>query len=165
MSDSPVQYPEIYSSEDVQQIIQIALARQGEEDELTRTQLWEIADELNIDLQTLQLAENQWLQYKDISQKRQAFDLYRRDRFKQKTIKYSIVNGFFITLNLIATGGLSWSLYILLFFGLGLALDGWKTFHSKDEEYERAFQRWSFQNEVKQTFNNIWQKLYRSWQN
>ena len=165
MSDSPVQYPEIYSSEDVQQIIQIALARQGEEDELTRTQLWEIADELNIDLQTLQLAENQWLQYKDTSQKRRAFDLYRRDCFKQKTIKYSIVNGFFITLNLIATGGLSWSLYILLFFGLGLALDGWKTFHSRDEEYERAFQRWSFQNEVKQTFNNIWQKLYRSWQN
>ncbi|VEP17468.1 conserved hypothetical protein [Hyella patelloides LEGE 07179] len=164
MSDSPVQYPEVYSSEDIQQIIQIALARQGEDDELTRKQLWEIADELNIDLQTLQVAENQWLQYKNTAQKRQAFDLYRRNQFKQKTIKYSIVNGFLISLNLITTGGISWSLYILLFFGLGLALDWWKTFHSKDEEYERAFQRWSFQNEVKQTFNSIWQKLYNSWQ-
>jgi hypothetical protein len=164
MPDSPIQYPEVYSSEDIQQIIQIALARQGENDELTRQQLWEIADELNIDLQTLQAAENQWLESRSTCQQRQAFDLYRRSLFKQKAIKYLIVNGFFVSLNLITTGGLSWSLYILLFFGFGLALNWWKTFHAKDEEYERAFQRWSFRNEVKQTFSSIWQKLYRSWQ-
>lgn len=164
MLDSSPQYPEIYSSEDIQQIIQIALARKGEEDELTRKQLWEIAEELDIDGQTLQVAENQWLQYKTVEQKRVAFDLYRRDRFQQKTVKYAIINGFFITLNVIATGGLSWSLYILLFSSSALALKWWKTFHVKSEEYERAFQRWSFQNEVKQTFNNIWQRLYRSWQ-
>jgi hypothetical protein len=164
MSDSPIQYPEVYSSEDIQQIIQIALARQGENDELTRQQLWEIADELNIDLQTLQAAETQWLQSKTTSQKRQAFDLYRYNIFKQKTIKFLIANGFLMSLNFIATGGLSWSLYILLFFGFGLTHNWWKTFHAKDEEYERAFQRWSFRNEVKQTFSTIWQKLYQSWQ-
>ena len=164
MSDSPIQYPEVYSSEDVQQIIQIALTRQGEDDELTRTQLWEIADELNIDLQTLQAAENQWLQFRSIDQKRQAFDLYCRNRFKQKAIKYLIVNSFFLFLNLISTGGISWSLYILLFSGSDLAFNWWKTFHSKDEEYERAFQRWSFRNELQQTFSNIWQRLYRAWQ-
>lgn len=164
MSDSPIQYPEFYSSEDIQHIIQIALARQGENDELTRQQLWEIADELNIDLQTLQASETQWLQSKTTSQKRQAFDLYRRNLFKQKAIKYLIFNSFFIIVNLIMSGGLSWSLYILLFFGFGLALNWWKTFHMKDEEYERDFQRWSFRNEVKQTFSTLWQKLYRSWQ-
>ncbi len=165
MSDSPTQYPEIYSSEDIQQIIQIALARKGEEDELTRAQLWEIAEELDIDGQTLQIAENQWLQYRSISQKRVAFDLHRQNRFKQKAIKYAIFNGFFISLNLLTTGGLSWCLYILLFSGSTLAFNWWKTFHCKDEEYERAFQRWSFQNEVKQTVSNIWQKIYHSWQN
>lgn len=164
MSDSSIQYPEVYSSEDIQHILQIALARQGENDELTRQQLWEIADELNIDLATLQAAETQWLLSKTTSQKRQAFDLYRYNLFKQKTIKFLLVNGFLISLNLIATGGLSWSLYILLFFGFGLTHDWWKTFHSKDEEYERAFQRWSFRNEVKQTFSTLWQKLYQSWQ-
>lgn len=164
MSDSPTQYPEVYSSEDIQQIIQIALARKGEDDELTRAQLWEIADELDIDQQTLQLAESQWLQCRSISQKRVAFDLYRRDRFKQKTIKYGIINGFFISLNLLTTGGLSWCLYIVLFSGSSLAFAWWKTFHSKSEEYERAFQRWSFQNEVKQTISGIWQKVQRSWQ-
>ena len=164
MTDSPIKYPEVYSSEDIQQIIQIALARKGEDDELTRKQLWEIADELDIDLQTLQASENQWLQYKGVSEKRYAFDLYRRNIFKQKTIKYAIVNAFFVSLNLITTGGISWSLYILLFWGLGISLSWWKTFHSKQEDYERAFQRWSFRNEVKQTFSSIWEKLYSSWQ-
>jgi hypothetical protein len=164
MSDSSIQYPEIYSSEDIQQIIQIALARQGENDELTRQQLWEIADELNIDLQTLQAAENQWLKSRSTYQQRQAFDLYRHSLFKQKAVKYLIVNGFLVSLNLITTGGLSWSLYILLFLGFGLALNWWKTFYIKDEEYERAFQRWSFRNEVKQTFSTLWQRIYRSWQ-
>ena len=164
MPDSPIQYPEFYSSEDIQHIIQIALTRQGEDDELTRKQLWEIADELNIDLQTLQAAENQWLQLRTTSRKRQAFDLYRRNIFKQKAIKYLVVNGFFVSLNLITAGAFSWSLYILLFSGSVLGFRWWKTFHAKDEEYERAFQRWSFRNEVKQTFNNIWQRLYRSWQ-
>lgn len=164
MSDSAANYPEVYTSEDIQQIIQIALTQKGEDDQLTRKQLWEIADELDIDIATLQAAENQWLQYKTTSQKRQAFDLYRRNQFKSKTVKYLITNGFFITLDLIATGGLSWSLYILFFSGSGLGLKWWKTFHSKDEEYERAFQRWSFRNEVKQTVSSIWQKLYRSWQ-
>ena len=164
MPDSPIKYPEVYTSEDIQHIIQIALTRKGEDDELTRQQLWEIADELNIDLPTLQAAENQWLQYRTVAEKRKAFDLYRSNLFKQKGIKYLVVNGFFLFLNLIATGGLSWSLYILLFFALDLGLSWWKTFHSKDEEYERAFQRWSFRNEVKQTFSSIWQKLYRSWQ-
>ena len=164
MSDSAVNYPEVYTSEDIQQIIQIALTRKGEDDRLTRKQLWEIADELNIDLPTLQAAENQWLQYRTTSEKRQAFDLYRRNQFKQKTVKYLITNSFFIVLDLIATGGLSWSLYILFFLGSGLGLNWWKTFHSRDEEYERAFQRWSFRNEVKQTVSSIWQRVYRSWQ-
>jgi hypothetical protein len=164
MSDSSIQYPEIYSSEDIQHIIQIALARKGEDDELTRQQLWEIADELDIDLPTIQAAENQWLQSKTVSQKRQAFDLFLRDRFKQKSVKYLIVNGFFLSLNFLTTGGLSWSLYILLFWSGGLAHSWWKTFHCKDEEYERAFQRWSFRNEVRQTFSTLWQRLYRAWQ-
>jgi len=165
MTDSPIKYPEVYSSEDIQHIIQIALARKGEDDELTRKQLWEIADELDIDLKTLQASENQWLQYKGVSEKRYAFDLYRRDIFKQKLIKYAIVSVFFVFLNLVTTGGFSWAAYILLPAGLGTSLSWWKTFHGKKEDYERAFQRWSFRNEVRQTFSSIWEKLYRSWQN
>ena len=164
MSDYPPIYPESYSPEDIQQILHLAIARQGNREELSREQLWEIADELDLDRNTLQTAERDWLQGKVINQKRQAFNLYRRNRLKQKTTKYLIVNTFLVSLNIVAAGTVTWALYILLFWGLGLALNAWKTFQCEGEEYERAFQRWDFQNQVKQTVTTFWDRLQQAWQ-
>ncbi|MDJ0632197.1 MAG: 2TM domain-containing protein [Xenococcaceae cyanobacterium MO_188.B29] len=164
MSDYPPIPPESYSPEDLQQILYLAIARQGNQEELSREQLWEIADELDIDKNTLQAAEREWLQEKAITKKRQAFNLYRRNKLKQKTAKYLILNTFLISFNLIVAGAITWSLYIVLIWGLALALSAWKTFQSEGEEYERAFQRWDFQNQVKQTVTTFWDKLQKAWQ-
>ena len=51
---------ELYVSENAQQILQIAIAKETEAGELTRTQLMEIAAELNISSETMQLAEQEW---------------------------------------------------------------------------------------------------------
>ena len=45
--------PDLYASEDAQQILQIAIAKETEAGELTRAQLAEIASELNIAPETL----------------------------------------------------------------------------------------------------------------
>ena len=164
MSDYPPIPPEYYSPEDLQQILYLAIARQGNQEELSREQLWEIADELDIDKNTLQAAERDWFQEKAIEQKRQAFNLYRRNKLKQKTAKYLILNAFLISFNFIVAGTITWSLYIVLIWGLALALSAWKTFQSEGEEYERAFQRWDFQNQVKQTVTTFWDKLQKAWQ-
>ena len=164
MSDYPSIYPESYSPEDIQQILQLAIARQADREELSREQLWEIAAELDIDANSLQAAERDLLEGKIIAEKRKAFDLYRRNNLKQKTTKYVIVNIFLVSFNIITAGTLTWSLYVLLFWGLALALKAWKTFQSHGEEYERAFQRWDFQNQVKQTVTTFWDKLQKAWQ-
>ncbi|GAB4542247.1 MAG: hypothetical protein Tsb0014_34820 [Pleurocapsa sp.] len=158
------EYPQSYSPDDIQEILALAIARKGESEELTRQQLWEIAGELNIDVRSVQLAEENWLQQKERDRKRVAFDLYRRSQFKDKFTKYLIVNIFLVSLNLFTAGAITWSLYVLLFWGLGLALNGWKTYQSQGEEYEKAFQRWSFQNEVKQTVSSIWTQIQKALQ-
>ncbi len=163
MTESPLQYPEVYDSEDVQQILQIALARKGEEDELTRQQLWEIAAELDIDTKTIQAAEQDWLERKTIDQNRHAFDLYRRDRFKQKLIRYIIVNGFFLAINWLTAGTFGWSLVILLLWGIGIASNAWDTFQSRGEKYEREFQKWMFRHEVNKTLRTFWSRLQKAW--
>lgn len=163
MTDAPLQYPEVYDSEDIQQILQIALARKGEEDELTRQQLWEIAAELDIDSKTIQAAEQDWLERKTIDRNRQAFDLYRRDRFKQKLIKYIIVNGFLVSINFLTAGTVGWSLYVLLFWGVGIASQAWDTFHNRGEKYEREFQKWLFRYEVNKTLKTFWGRLQKTW--
>ena len=164
MSDNPSQYPESYSQDDIQEILYMAIAAKDDRELLTRQHLLEIARELDIDGKTLEIAEKKWLEQKAIDRQRQAFNLHRRQQFRQKSTKFLIVNGFLVVFNLISAGTLSWSLYILLFWGLGLALNGWKTFQSQGEEYERAFQRWSFQNQLRQTLANVWDRLQQKWQ-
>lgn len=164
MSDLTPQYPDSYSPEDIQQILNIAIARHHSDEELSRQQLWEIASEMDISNAVIQSAEKDWLEKKVVDRQRRAFDVYRRQKFQQKLTKFAIVNTFLISLNLITIGTISWSLYILLFWGLGVALDGWKTYQSQGEAYEKAFQRWSFQNEVKQTMTTVWTRLRKVWQ-
>ena len=57
---------EIYRQEDAQQILQLAIARQAEEGELSRVQLFEIAAELNIAPADIQAAELEWFANKGI---------------------------------------------------------------------------------------------------
>ncbi len=164
MQDITPQYPDSYSQEDIQEILQLAIANHHTDDELSREQLWEIASELDISNAVIQSAERNWLERKAVNRQRQAFDLHRRQKFKQKVTKFAIINTFLVSFNFIAVGTVSWSLYILLFWGLGIALNGWKAYQSQGEAYEREFQRWSFQNEVKQTVATVWTKLQKAWQ-
>ena len=164
MQDITPPYPDSYSPEDIQEILQLAIADRHADDELTREQLWEIASELDISNAGIQSAEKTWLERKAVDRQRRAFNLQRRQKFQQKLTKFAIINTFLVSFNLIAVGTLSWSLYILLFWGLGIALNGWKAYQSKGEAYEREFQRWNFKNEVRQTAATVWTKLQKAWQ-
>ena len=164
MSEITPNYPDTYSQEDIQEILQIAIANHHTDEELSREQLWEIAAELDIDAGTIQAAEKGWLEQKESDRLRRKFNLVRRQKFHQKLTKYAIFNTFLVSFNFILAGTLTWSLYILLFWGLGIALNGWKAYQTKGEEYERAFQRWSFQNDVRQTVTTVWNKVQQAWQ-
>jgi 2TM domain len=157
MPETPLQQPEFYSQEDIQQILNIAIARRQDDGEaLTRKQLWEIASELDIDRATIIEAEKDWLVNKDVDRQRQEFNLYRRHKFQHKLVK------FLVSLNLLTGGTLSWSLYVLLFWGLGLSLNAWKTFQNRGSAYEKAFQRWQFQDRIKRTVGTVWDRVQRS---
>ena len=164
MPNTTPPYSDSYSQEDIQQILNLAIARHTTDEELSRQQLWEIASELDISNDIIQTAERDWLQQKAVNCQRQAFNLCRRQKFQQKLTKFAIINTFLVSFNIVAAGTLSWSLYILLFWGLGVALKGWKAYQTKGEAYERDFQRWSFQNDVKQTVSTVWTKLQQAWQ-
>jgi hypothetical protein len=144
-----------YSQEDVQQILHLALARQEQSGEMTRAQLLEIAEDLGITPDALQAAEKEWLARQSEFQQRQVFDTYRLSKLKENLVKYSIVNSFLVLLNLASTHNLSWSLYILLAWGLGLSLQAWKTYQTSGEEYEQAFQRWRVKQQLGQSFTTL----------
>ncbi len=164
MSPSGVQPPESYSKDDVQEILHLAIARKTDVEELSRTQLWEIAAELDIDYESLQAAEQDWLNGKVLESKRQEFDQYRREQLKQKAIRYAIINSFLVMLNFLSSGTVSWSLYALLILGLPLTLTTWNTFQTTGEAYEQAFQRWNLKKEMKESISSLWDKFKKFWQ-
>jgi len=162
MAASESKVTRFYNQEDVQQILHLAIARQADdkEKEFSYEQLLEIAAELEIPPESLNLAERDWLDKQGEMQQREAFNIYRQKRLKKRFGKYAIVNSVLMLVNFVASGGLSWSLYILLFWGLGVALDAWSTSQTNSEEYEIAFQKWHRNHQIKQTFNTVLNKFF-----
>ena len=144
-----------YSQEDIQQILSIAIARQADDSEFSYQQLLEIAEELEITPESLQQSEIDWRSQNTIVRQKQTFDLFRRNRLKKKVGNYAIANSFLVLLDLLNSGDLSWSLYIVLIWGLKVGLDSWNTYYSNSEEYERAFQKWTGRNQLKQSVNTF----------
>jgi len=151
-----------YTQEDVQQILQLAISRQVNDNnqEFSYQQILEIAKELQISPDNLQQAEGDWLVKQSEVEQRQAFNLYRRSKFKKRLGNYAIINIFFLAMDSLS-GGISWSLYILVACGLAISLDIWNTFQTQGEDYEIAFQRWNRNHQIKQTINTVLNKWFK----
>ena len=151
-----------YQQEDIQQILNLAIARQDNVEEFSHEQLVEIANELGISTATLLEAERDWLLQKGEQQKRNDFNLYRQSKLKRRFGKYLIINSFLVGLNFLSNGQISWSLYILLFWSLSLGLNTWNTYQLQGEEYEQAFKKWHRKYQITQSIStriNNWMKV------
>jgi 2TM domain len=157
MNSSEVNAITTYSQEDIQQILNLALTRKNADGDLefSHQQLVEIAEEMDIDLSTLNAAELDWAKSRSSSQQRAEFDLYRRQQFQKGLGKFAITNSFLVALNVIAIGGTGflWSVYVLSFWGLSVALTGWNVYQLKGEEYERKFQSWISKRKIRKTIH------------
>ncbi|WP_072621268.1 2TM domain-containing protein [Spirulina major] len=151
--------PQIYQSDDIQQILQLAIARNDREGEFTRTQLLEIAEELEIPLTCLEAAEQDWRLSRLETEKRQEFDRYRFAQFRHKAVKYMILAGFFMSLDLLSGGGLGWSRYLVVVLVTLSVLGGWKIFQPKGPAYERELAQWESRRQLQQTLNTAWQSI------
>lgn len=139
-----------YSQEDVREILNIALAdRSTLDSDLSHAQLLEIAQELSISPDSIDLAKNQWLSQQQTIKKHQEFDLYRRSKLKDRLGKYAIVNACLIPINFFTGFGVPWSLYILTFWGIVRGVAAWCVFYQRQGyAYNRAFQKWRYRQKM-----------------
>jgi hypothetical protein len=148
-----------YDREEIQQILHLAIARQAQDKEFSYDQIVEIAAELEISPEAIQLAETEWLSQTSERQKRQNFNIYRRKKLQKHFGNYVIVNSFLLVINFLSAGTISWALYILLFWGMPLTLKTWNVYKSEGEDYEREFNNWHRQQRLKQSINTFFNKL------
>ena len=118
-----------YSSEEVQQILREATKIQNERD-ISPEQLLEIAREVGISAENLQQAERAWLE----GQTERDKQAKRKSQFKSHLITYLAVSVFLVLLNLTTTTRHFWSIYPILGWGLGVAIDG-ASIYAKDKNH------------------------------
>lgn len=150
---------DLYDSEEAQQILQIAIAKETESGELTRLQLSEIAAELNIAPETLWSAEKEWLSLKSESAQQLVFNQQRRQNFQHHLIRYGVVNGFLLLLNISISGGVGFAAFFILIWGIGLALHGLRAYQSSGYRYQKDFERWQRHQKVKQSMIGIFNRF------
>jgi hypothetical protein len=139
-----------YSQEDIQEILSIALAECSTLDtDLPHAQLLEIAQELGISTEMIELAKDQWLNQQQVVEKHQEFNRYRRSKLQDRFGKYAIVNACLIPLNFFTGFGVPWSLYVLTSWGIVRGVAAWRVFYQhQGYGYDRAFQKWEYQQKV-----------------
>ncbi|CAN1211009.1 2TM domain-containing protein [Tumidithrix helvetica PCC 7403] len=158
--------PESYTEEQVQQILQRALARKSKHgDLLSRQQVSEIASELGVSEADFLAAEQEWMAQKSKSQERADFDIYKRKEFRDGLLKYFIVNAFLIGINLFTSGHVSWAAYPFLIWGLGIALKAYATFQADSEAYETEFNKWQLKQKRDRITAQITNKVASSVEN
>ena len=153
-----------YPQEDVQQILQLAIARQAESEELSHEQLVEIASELGISSDNLEAAEQAWQIQRKEQEERQAFRKYQHRKWQQHLIQYLLVNSGLILLDILTAPSYlpSWSIYVVLFWGLGLIWDGWYRYQAQGEKYERSFQWWRRKQQLNHSVNRLLDKVFNT---
>ncbi|MDV3347688.1 hypothetical protein D0962_07175 [Leptolyngbyaceae cyanobacterium CCMR0082] len=150
----------LYRMEDAQRILQLAIEQETESGELSHQQLVEIAEELNISPAALQTAEQEWKIMKGEAEDHRLFQRQRIQRLQSQAIRYSIVIIFLVVIDFLTPGGtflghLGFSLYVALFWGLGLSLKAWRTLQTSGERYERDLNRWRRKRSMQQTINGV----------
>jgi 2TM domain len=133
-----------YSQEDIREILDIAMAdRSTLNPDLSHPQLLEIAQELSISPDSIELAKNQWLSQQQVIKKHQEFNLHRRLKLQDRFGKYAIVNACLIPLNFFTGFGVPWSLYVLTSWGIVRGVAAWRVFFQRQGyAYDCAFQKW-----------------------
>lgn len=153
---------DLYASEEAQQILQIAIAKETESGDLTRSQLIEIASELNIAPETLWSAEREWLALKSTSTQQMLFNQQRQQRFQHHLIRYGIVNGFLLVLSQVSWLGLGAVAVVALVWGIPLTLHGWRAYQSSGYRYQKDFEQWQRRQQVKRSVSNLFNRFLKA---
>ncbi|NEQ99110.1 MAG: 2TM domain-containing protein [Cyanothece sp. SIO2G6] len=151
--------PETYNEEAIQQILKLAMSRQGQAVDITRSQLRDIADELGISDNNLVAAEQDWDIQCQEQADRLAFDAYRHLHLQQGIVWCLVINTALVTTNIVTSHAVSWSVYPVLLWSCVLLLQAWRTYQCEGEEYDRALRRWKLGQQIGASFKAVVSQL------
>jgi hypothetical protein len=129
----------LLSEEDVDEVLKLALRKQGHADPDLRSRLAAAAEELGITPDELALAEQEYAQTKE--EKKEFVEFKRRQvrEFREHFFAYIIINTLLVAINWITAGTVNWAIWPILGWGVGLAFHAWGSLNSGSESFQEEF--------------------------
>ncbi|HXH60484.1 MAG TPA: 2TM domain-containing protein [Fimbriimonadaceae bacterium] len=136
------EFRSVTSDEDVDEVLKIALRRQGRTDDSLRQRLMTSAEELGIPYDDLIEAEKEYVQQR---KEREEFYQFRRRQvreFREHLFAYFVVNGLLVLANLLTSNNVTWAVWPILGWGVGIAFHAWASLNTGSESFQDDFARY-----------------------
>lgn len=134
----------ITTDEDVDAVLKLALRKQGQGDLALRDRLTAAADELGITPEELRLAEKEYAKEKAERAEFLEFRGKQLRDFREHFFTYVVINTLLVGLNLLTSGRVSWAIWPILGWGIGIAFHAWSSLNTGSQSFQdefRAFRR------------------------
>ena len=129
------------SDDDIDEILKLALRRQDGSGGDLRSRLNVAAQELGISDQDLEEAEAEYLKNKADTQEFLEFKNRRRRELREHVFSYLIVNAMLVAVNWISSAKITWAVWPILGWGIGLAFHAWAALNSDSESFQEEFEQ------------------------
>lgn len=128
---------------DVEEVLKLAVRSAGFSDEhALRQRLHAAAGELGLSDAQLAAAEEQYFKNKTQSEERAEFEKGRRKDFYEHLCSYLIVNTGLMAFDFFGDGRISWALWPLIGWGIGIAFHTLSTYLTGTSDHEAEFKAW-----------------------
>ena len=128
------------SDEDVDEILKLALRKQGVGDEDLRARLLASAEELGISESALAQAEEEYLANRADQQEFAEFKYRQKREFGQHFLSYLVTNAMLVAINIFTSGSVTWAVWPILGWGIGLVFHAWGALNSDSESFQEEFE-------------------------
>lgn len=132
-------FPEKYTQEEMERILQRALAQRAQSGNVSREHLMEVGKELGLTEQDLLRAIDDELRFGAFEEAKQEVIKKNRREWRSHLGSYLGVNAVLLTVNAIQMHGrLTWALATLFGWGIGMTIHTVSTFFPKEKELNKA---------------------------
>lgn len=146
----------LYSKQEVDRILRRAMeATSSKGDTLSESEIIRIAEELGIDQNQVRIAMREDASVTQFENAKIIWKKKKKREFYQHLTSYAIVNTFLVGLNVVLIGSISWAIFPILGWGIGLTFDFIESFFPSEEKVEKGARKLMSSNKWKKLLDNI----------
>ena len=136
-----------YTHEEAEEILQLAVRQELDQPDglgtggVSEETLLRMATELGLSPEVVRTSALRYRERRFDVEDRRLFNQHRRGEWMSHMISYTVVNAFMMALDFWLTRRLTWSIFPLFGWGIGMAIHTGQTFINTDET-EAEFEKW-----------------------